>query len=103
MDTCTCMAESLHCSPETITTLLIGYIPIENQKKLKIAFPKNFRDKIVNGHSHSVFVFYIPILVFCVHPQAFIIVSCQKSTQDVSSPSTSQETSGLHRLCISNI
>ena len=25
MDTCTCMAESLHCSSETITTLLIGY------------------------------------------------------------------------------
>ena len=27
MDTCTCMAESLHCSPETITTL-IGSMPI---------------------------------------------------------------------------
>ena len=25
MDTCICVAESLHCSPETITTLLIGY------------------------------------------------------------------------------
>ena len=25
MDTCMCMAESLHCSSETITTLLIGY------------------------------------------------------------------------------
>ena len=25
MDTCTCMAESLHCSPETITKLFIGY------------------------------------------------------------------------------
>ena len=34
MDTCTCMAESLHCPPETITALLIGYIPIPN-KKLK--------------------------------------------------------------------
>ena len=28
------MAESLRCSPEAITTLLIGYFPIEN-KKLK--------------------------------------------------------------------
>ena len=28
------MAESLPCSPETITRLLIGYIPIQN-KKLK--------------------------------------------------------------------
>ena len=26
-----CTAESLHCSPETITTLLIGYTPIENK------------------------------------------------------------------------
>ena len=25
-----CMAESLHCSPETITTLLIGYISMQN-------------------------------------------------------------------------
>ena len=27
MDTCVCMAESLHCPPETITTLLISYTP----------------------------------------------------------------------------
>ena len=32
--TCICMAESLRCSPETITALLTGYIPIPN-KKLK--------------------------------------------------------------------
>ena len=32
MDTCTCMAEALHCPPETITTLLIGYTPTENPK-----------------------------------------------------------------------
>ena len=35
MDTCICMAESLVCSPETITTLLIGYIPIQNKKFFK--------------------------------------------------------------------
>ena len=36
MDTCICMAESLHCSSETITTLLNGYIPGENKQfKLK--------------------------------------------------------------------
>ena len=29
MDTCICMAEFLCCSPETITTLLIGYAPIQ--------------------------------------------------------------------------
>ena len=34
MDTYICMAESLHCSPETITTLLIDYTSIQN-KKLK--------------------------------------------------------------------
>ena len=28
----TCMAESLLCSPETITTLLIKYTPIQNKK-----------------------------------------------------------------------
>ena len=28
MDRCICMAESLCCPPETITTLLIGYTPI---------------------------------------------------------------------------
>ena len=32
MDTCTCMAESLCCSPETITTLLIGCTPKQNKK-----------------------------------------------------------------------
>ena len=33
-DACLSKAESLHCSPETITTLLIGYTPMQN-KKLK--------------------------------------------------------------------
>ena len=32
MDTCTCKAESLPCSPETVTTLLIGYITTQNKK-----------------------------------------------------------------------
>ena len=30
MDTCVCMAESLPCSPETTTTLLIGSTPVQN-------------------------------------------------------------------------
>ena len=34
MDTCICMAESLSCSPETIT-LLIRYTPIQNSLKKK--------------------------------------------------------------------
>lgn len=32
MDVCICMAGSLHCLPETITTLLVGYTPIQNKK-----------------------------------------------------------------------
>ena len=27
-----CMAESLHCSPETIMAFLIGYTPTQNKK-----------------------------------------------------------------------
>ena len=30
MDTHVCMAESLHCSPETITILLVSYTPTQN-------------------------------------------------------------------------
>jgi len=32
MDTHICMAESLHCQPETTTTLLISYTPTQNKK-----------------------------------------------------------------------
>ena len=35
MDTCTCMAESLRCSSETISMLLISYSPRLNTKKFK--------------------------------------------------------------------
>ena len=44
MDTCICMAESLLCSPETITVLLISYTPIQNKKVKKFKntfFKKN--------------------------------------------------------------
>ena len=34
MDTCVYMAEFLHCSPETITTLLMCYTLIQNKKKI---------------------------------------------------------------------
>ena len=33
MDTCICMAESLSCSSETTTGLLIGYSPIQNRRR----------------------------------------------------------------------
>ena len=32
MDACVCMTQSLCCLPETITTLLIGHITIQNKK-----------------------------------------------------------------------
>ena len=35
MDTRICMAESLHRSPEAVTTLAIGYTPIQNVFGLK--------------------------------------------------------------------
>ena len=36
----TCVAESLHCPPDTITTLLISYTPIQN-KNLKKKKPSS--------------------------------------------------------------
>ena len=52
MDPCMCMAESLCCSPKT--TVLIGYTPIQNnkkvQKKRKIWCPSSF---IVFLHTHT--------------------------------------------------
>ena len=36
MDTCICMAESLFCSPETITIMLISFTLVQNLKKKKL-------------------------------------------------------------------
>ena len=44
MDTGICTAESLCCSPETITTLLIGHAPIQN-KEFKVR-EKTKREKV---------------------------------------------------------
>ena len=44
VDACICMAESFHHSPETITTLLMGYIPqykIKNSKKIVFTILKS--------------------------------------------------------------
>ena len=46
MDTCMCMAESLCCPPETITTLLIGYTTIQNGSDVK----KIKEEKIKNNN-----------------------------------------------------
>ena len=49
MDTCICMAESLCCSPETITTLLMGYTLIQNKK---LFFKKKKRDEKMRLNLH---------------------------------------------------
>ena len=49
-----CMAESLCCPPETITTLLMGYTLVQNKKFLKI---KN------NGGTDSLELFIYTIII----------------------------------------
>ena len=50
MDPRICVAPSLHCSSETITTLLIGCTPIQNVfgVKKKVLLLKNFIHSISN-------------------------------------------------------
>ena len=52
IDTCIWMTESLHCSPKTILTLLIGYTPIQNEKfKNKVhSLKKRRATEIVCNH-----------------------------------------------------
>ena len=57
MDACFCMAEFLYCSPETITTLLIGYTPKQNvfgiKKILKTFFKgQNKKNGVVKLDSY---------------------------------------------------
>ena len=56
MDTCIRVTESLPCSPKTTTTLLIGYIPIQNvfgvKKKKKIQAPAEEIRKVSHLPSH---------------------------------------------------
>ena len=58
MDTCVCMAESLHCSPETTTTLLIGYIPIEKGLRFEKKKKNYVLEKKINcdpgNHQHLI-------------------------------------------------
>ena len=49
MDTCICLAESLHCPPETIMKLLIGYAPILNKKFKKQAKKQQPKQKDGQG------------------------------------------------------
>ena len=55
MGMCICMAESLCCSPETITTLLIGYTPIQNKKlilkKRRSLLSQHLQKAVVPGNN----------------------------------------------------
>ena len=53
MTSCLCMVESLCCSPKTITTLLIGYTPIRNEKFKKKKKKKVGATFAHRGSSHS--------------------------------------------------
>ena len=55
-DTCVCLAESLCCSPETITALLTGYIPIQNKKAKKKNQLKRFQ-KVQNIYYRYSYLF----------------------------------------------
>ena len=54
MDTCLCMAESHHCSPETITTLLISCTLIQNKM-----FLKNEKKSLMNQLKYLFFIISI--------------------------------------------
>ena len=56
MDTCICTAESLCCSPKTITTLLISYTPIQT-KKFKNKSIKKYK---INSSNLWLFRQFIP-------------------------------------------
>ena len=53
MDTCMCTADSLSCSPETTTILLISYTPIQN-KKFKVWKKKKEKNEDNNSHSYCI-------------------------------------------------
>ena len=72
MDTCIHMVESLHCSPETITTLLISYTSIGNKglKKRKETFPLKFSGCPVVRTLYSFFFFFFRTLYsYCQGPR----------------------------------
>ena len=58
MDTCSHMAESLHCSPVTISTLLISYNPnkIKSLKKLSFKYKGNMQN-LRENNTYKPFVF----------------------------------------------
>ena len=58
MDTCICMVESLPCSPQTITTLFIGYTPIQNKK-----FKKKRKERRKQAASSLMYIWAMMYLI----------------------------------------
>ena len=54
MDPCICMVESLPCSPETITTLLISCTPIQIKSEKNVYDGDLICKYIVKGSPHLV-------------------------------------------------
>ena len=72
MDACVYMAESLLCSPETVTALLISYIPVQNKsfKNIQTATtekPGGQASLCVLVGSRCFLVGEMPVCGFCLH------------------------------------
>ena len=63
MDTCACMAESLHCSSETITKLLLVYIPIYTVSGVKKINKNKIKKKFITAYTFFLAWKLIPISV----------------------------------------
>ena len=68
MDTCICVAQTLHCSPETITILLIDYTPIQN-KKVKTTHGWAESQALISGHESA---FSSDCWLFCLKQLSFL-------------------------------
>ena len=64
MDTCIYMIESLRCLPETITTLLIGYTPIRDEKLKQILVLSNIPTEVIKSHRACVHEYLYVVLVY---------------------------------------
>ena len=92
IDICIYMAESLHCSPETITTLLFSSTLIQNKKLNR---KKKYPDKIMWITIISIFP------IFCVTLDMF--VTCHLWVSDLLSCSLYSEDCKLHQKIFSYV
>ena len=67
MDKYICMAKSFLCSPESVTTLFLSYIPTQNKKFFKKMICLSFIEN--SGMHHSKFFIYIMLILTIVLKQ----------------------------------